>query len=634
VKLLACRKLIAHYIVHEMEQKGEKPSSEKVMSEIQRRVRNRGHKLAIKGMDDSVKLNFVADEQLIVSALIHGVSTGRETIILTQDADLLEQFYKLGYLIDIDYRAALISQYIEKYPHNISSQELPEDVFPEMTESGPKEFLKLPKNFIDKVLPQIHHSSTVSCIKLGGQSPNLKYSQLSYCVESEMLLAMKERSKDGNRVILCVSPPFPESFGGNVLLAKDRLCNIYGYKFSVIDLNYTLQEVEHFKKIEVSENAPAESDLVGLMLGVPLVERLCFSEIPKWQNVSINDISVALKNFNPSANIFTDQFFLSSHISKSVDQILVSKALTTTKNIRDWVIKKNLLKTELIQTALNKQRGVRVFDTATQQYYQGGYGYYLAMLGFRKLFWKYIKNKVQQDYHRESPDEEWPQIVEHYTGIRGRKVAEAGWQQSNNESLFFGEELLSIGVLDGIYDGTDALFLTCDPVFMDQFIMLGEYLQSHYLASELGRDILNNGETRGSESVQYNLSLDWKDYILPNNPCVLSIHCWLFDTSAGKIRICPLVFSLESSMHRLLSIKGKTSGLNIDDPYGRNIRIVNTSPNHQRAYLSKELMVSKGSNNFPEDSRLDTRLSKLPALDLREWERKHEDFSPVWYNNT
>ena len=87
-------------------------------------------------------------------------------------------------------------------------------------------------------------------------------------------------------------------------------------------------------------------------------------------------------------------------------------------------------------------------------------------------------------------------------------------------------------------------------------------------------------------------------------------------------------------MHRLLSIKGKTSGLNIDDPYGRNIRIVNTSPNHQRAYLSKELMVSKGSNNFPEDSRLDTRLSKLPALDLREWERKHEDFSPVWYNNT
>jgi hypothetical protein len=86
-------------------------------------------------------------------------------------------------------------------------------------------------------------------------------------------------------------------------------------------------------------------------------------------------------------------------------------------------------------------------------------------------------------------------------------------------------------------------------------------------------------------------------------------------------------------MHRLLSIKGKTSGFNIDAPYGRNIRIVNTSPNHQRAYLSKELMVSIGTDNFPEDSRLDTRLSELPLLDLLEWGRKHEDFLPVWYNS-
>lgn len=636
VKLLSCRKLVAHYIVHEMKLKGETPTEEKVLSEIQRRVRNRGLKLAIKGIEDFAKPNFLADEQLVVSSTIHGIITGNKTYLLTQDPDLLEQFYKFGYLLDTDYRAALIAEQIKINHLNFVSQPLPADLFPELTVSGPKLLFKLPRNFTETALPENNHPSVVSCIKLGGQHPNLKISRLSFCVEFEMIKGMTKREKNSPRVIACIPPIFPEFFSKNVLVAQDKLCNLLGYKFSAIDLNYVIQEIEHFKRIEVSNNPPSEDELAGLRLCLPFEGRLSFSEQPQWMEYSKDSIGFAIRHFDPSANILFDQSFLSSQISTTVDKILTGRSPSTTLKIRDWILEEDLIASKLLRKIFQKKRGgIRVFDTSVEEYYQAGYGYYLAMLGMRKLYWKYIKNRAQLDHHRDLTDEEWPQIAEHYTGIRGRKVAEAGWNHKNNESLFFNEELLTIGVLDGIFEGANVLFLTCDPVFMDQFIMMGDFIIADYLASELGHSLSNSKVISNSANLQLELSDNWRSLVLPKKPAILNFHCWLLAPAPNKekIRVCPLVFSLERSMHRFLRVKGISSGLNINDPHGRNIRVINTPSNKEFARLSKELMISVGSDSIPKDPRLDIRLSQISSLDLEVWRSNHKEFSPVWYNS-
>ena len=97
-----------------------------------------------------------------------------------------------------------------------------------------------------------------------------------------------------------------------------------------------------------------------------------------------------------------------------------------------------------------------------------------------------MKSQVARDHGRDSPDDEWPQIVEHYAGLRRRRLAEEGWRRRDDPTLFFGEELLVQGMLSGMFNGADIVLLTSDPLSLDQFLKLGRLMRDHYLACEFG----------------------------------------------------------------------------------------------------------------------------------------------------
>jgi len=56
------------------------------------------------------------DEALVYLAVEHALTTGKQTLVLTRDADVEEQFFKLLWLIDTHYRGMLLAdRYVERF---------------------------------------------------------------------------------------------------------------------------------------------------------------------------------------------------------------------------------------------------------------------------------------------------------------------------------------------------------------------------------------------------------------------------------------------------------------------------------------------------------------------------------------
>ena len=77
---------------------------EVLRKELEKELGPRGFMLAKKGFSD-----LPTDEALVYLAVEFALSTGRPTMILTGDADVEEQFFKLLWLINTHYRGMLLA---------------------------------------------------------------------------------------------------------------------------------------------------------------------------------------------------------------------------------------------------------------------------------------------------------------------------------------------------------------------------------------------------------------------------------------------------------------------------------------------------------------------------------------------
>lgn len=87
---------------------------EAIHTTLQKELGNRAVKLARKISGPGV----CTDERLVFLAVEHALRTGQQTIILTQDADVEEQFFKLLWLLETHYRSMLLARV---YPRNFSA---------------------------------------------------------------------------------------------------------------------------------------------------------------------------------------------------------------------------------------------------------------------------------------------------------------------------------------------------------------------------------------------------------------------------------------------------------------------------------------------------------------------------------
>ncbi|HEY4450549.1 MAG TPA: hypothetical protein VGN13_03005 [Solirubrobacteraceae bacterium] len=163
---------------------------ETIRTEVQREVSPRGFMLAKKGSS-----NLPTDEALVYLAVHHALTTGRPTQILTADADVEEQFVKLVWLVNTQYRGMLIAK---RYVADLASfrpRPFPE---PFWSKAGDTLFERKGAVLIERgdpslqqYLPGAPRCVAVSCWRIGAY-----FSAQTFMAEEEMaeLLEVKDRT--------------------------------------------------------------------------------------------------------------------------------------------------------------------------------------------------------------------------------------------------------------------------------------------------------------------------------------------------------------------------------------------------------------------------------------------------------
>lgn len=119
--LLQRRHTFKYYAANFERIEGRTPPLAEVVEGVQKTYGQRALLLAYKNGRAVVADRRATDEYLVCAAAIHGLKTGDPTIVLTKDRDVLEQFYKLWWFLDTQYRSMLMADAYAadplRYPH-------------------------------------------------------------------------------------------------------------------------------------------------------------------------------------------------------------------------------------------------------------------------------------------------------------------------------------------------------------------------------------------------------------------------------------------------------------------------------------------------------------------------------------
>jgi hypothetical protein len=170
---------------------GRDPDADEVRrlaDQIQQHLGQRARLLATKAPGN------LTDEGLVYLAVEHALTTGKQTLVLTRDADVEEQFFKLLWLINTHYRGMLLAdRYVEHfgsyrtYPVADSLLHDPDGPF------EPHDALILERDpDLNDVLPKHSHFVGISCLNAGAYS-----TQLSFGAETEMARLLRVKDETG-----------------------------------------------------------------------------------------------------------------------------------------------------------------------------------------------------------------------------------------------------------------------------------------------------------------------------------------------------------------------------------------------------------------------------------------------------
>lgn len=645
ISMLSTRKLIGHQVINEFIAVNHRdPNREELESILKSRFRDRGLVLAQKGLVDHQKDNFLADEELVVYSVVHAILTGRETTILTRDRDVLEQFYKFGFMLDTHYRAHLIAEAFIATPENLIEDELqlPEDH--KFLFEGPASLLHIPPRFMEWILPKEWTAVNASCILLGGHDDQMKSTMLTHCFEREISSILEVKGISGGRNYflsddknchILISPPFSTHLRGHAIIAKDHSDS----DVNLVDLNYAVMEIEGFKSLSpIAGGKDAETSLGFKLADFCLIDRMTYSEPPRWIDMPPSEIAKAISLVHPASLILFDLSFLEASHAPEIEDAILQRGFGTTTNVRNGLIGPG--KSEAIgklgaAVAESSSRSIHLYDLGSEFLRSCGFGYYLGLLAYRKLFGQVIASEIESENGKAPAIEEVLARIESLNGLYGRRLAEDGWRRSNDPTLFFAEELLVLGFFTAITEGTDVVIVTQEPLLIDQFMKLSGTVAMDYQAHrywktkpQVVKELASQIDASGSEwpkhlyeskVLQFRPDSSWESLLSPKQPYLANVHCWLVDDTTPPVsRIAAMTFCAERPMYHLLKTKGQFLGSNIPDSSGVNLRIGFAQPGGLKpfGFIGRDRHVAYGTKSFPSDDRLNLKIGGVPAMDL------------------
>lgn len=218
----------------------------------------RGYMLAKKGAEAEGSPNLCTDETLVYLAMKTAIQTGREVIILSKDEDVLEQFYKLQWLLDTHYRGMLLADLFARDPGRFVARPMPEDDpdLSEMFAAGDDGLLVERPGWLitgdaAPVLPPYCHPAVVHCMIVGE-----RLSTMVFCAEREMERLLHTKAVTGGlntyklggrNCHLWLAPlDVPRSLRGCAVVARDRRVKAGLISMPLFDGNQAVFSGERF----------------------------------------------------------------------------------------------------------------------------------------------------------------------------------------------------------------------------------------------------------------------------------------------------------------------------------------------------------------------------------------------------
>ena len=191
--LLAVRRQAFDLYAHALgEELGRAPSKEEVGRRVQQAVGERGYLLGKKGLTAGPGSPASADDEVVALATMFALTTGRPTMILTKDEDLQEQFYKLIWLIDTHYRAALFADLYAVAPSSFEHLGHAPDIPQVRDRFESLALVRKPVGLDQLVLPPRCHPVSVTSLVLGSQ-----LTAMTFRAETEMQQVLEAKSHTG-----------------------------------------------------------------------------------------------------------------------------------------------------------------------------------------------------------------------------------------------------------------------------------------------------------------------------------------------------------------------------------------------------------------------------------------------------
>lgn len=154
----------------------------------------RGYLIAKKGEGNVSSPTYNTDEALVYLAMMTGITTGREVVILTKDEDIQEQFYKLQWLLDTHYRGMLLADLYASDPGGFVHHAPPlrNEHFDEVFVGDHITLIERSEALLSEILPPTCAFTPIYCWVIGN-----KLTQMTFGAETEMRRLFETKGDTG-----------------------------------------------------------------------------------------------------------------------------------------------------------------------------------------------------------------------------------------------------------------------------------------------------------------------------------------------------------------------------------------------------------------------------------------------------
>ena len=228
--------------------------------DLQKNLGERGYLFARKGAGPAGPrpTTHWTDEEVVYTAFAHALRTGAETFVLTKDEDLLDQFYRLVYLVDTHYRSMLIADAYVRDFASFRTHPMPRyGPYAEAFTGTNNVLVERSENLPREVLPARFSFVAVHCLVLGE-----RLSSMTFGAEREMHQVLEIKGGAGGRNSRALLPrnvhlslpdfSWPEAYGNCFAIAEDR-CLVLpssGHDLPYVDCVQAVLTSEHYKHFE------------------------------------------------------------------------------------------------------------------------------------------------------------------------------------------------------------------------------------------------------------------------------------------------------------------------------------------------------------------------------------------------